>query len=156
MNTVKQNRFLRKKTLKNFKKKPKIIIGLIYANWCGHCQSLRPEWKNMKNKIKSSKTSHKTHFIEIEDSDVKKDSKLNKINIHLKKEPKLSVNGYPTIFKVSGGNLEYYKGERSADKIGQWVHNKQENQPQQQNNKLMGMFGGDCGCNSQSLLKPFS
>jgi thiol-disulfide isomerase/thioredoxin len=135
MNTVKHNRFLRKKTLKNFKKKPKIIIGLIFANWCGHCQRLKPEWKNMKNKIKSSKTSHKTHFIEIEDSDIKKDSKINKINTHLKKGPKLTVNGYPTIFKISGGNLEYYKGQRGENELRQWVgQEKQQQQQQQQNN----------------------
>jgi len=153
MNTVKHNRFLRKKTLKNFKKKPKIIIGLIFANWCGHCQRLKPEWKNMKNKIKSSKTSHKTHFIEIEDSDIKKDSKINKINTHLKKGPKLTVNGYPTIFKISGGNLEYYKGQRGENELRQWVGQEKQ---QQENNNLITMFGGDCGCGSQSLLKPFS
>jgi thiol-disulfide isomerase/thioredoxin len=30
-----------------------IIIGLVYANWCGHCKTLAPEWKKLTNTLKS-------------------------------------------------------------------------------------------------------
>ena len=37
---------------KNKPSKKKIIIGKIYADWCGHCNMLKPEWEKMKNMIK--------------------------------------------------------------------------------------------------------
>ena len=158
MNTVKYNRFHHRKTLKN-NKKNKIIIGLIYANWCGHCQALKPEWKKMKNRIKSSKIRNKSHFVEIEDSNPQKDEKINKINTHLKGE-KLAINGYPTIFKIKGGNLEYYKGGRSSNEMEQWFSNKEKQlhkpkqQQQRMNNNFVNMLGGKkegggCGCDKK-------
>lgn len=160
MNTLKHNRILSKKTLKNHKK-PKIIIGLVYANWCGHCQALKPEWKKMKNKIKSSKIKNKSYFVEIEDSNLEKDAKINKINTHLKGE-KLAINGYPTIFKIKGGKLEYYKGGRSSNEMELWASEKNQlQQPLQQekqrlNNNFINMLGGKkkgggCNCQKNSL-----
>jgi len=90
-----------------------IIVGLIYANWCGHCQALKPEWQKMKSNM--NKGNYQFH--EIEDSDKLKDYKINKINKKIR-NGKLSANGYPTIFKVKGGNIEYYGGERTSDQMG--------------------------------------
>lgn len=149
MYTTKRNRFLHRKTLKNYNKKPKMIIGLIYANWCGHCQSLKPEWKNMKNKIKSSKLRNKHHFIEIEDSDHQKDKKINKVNMNIKGGSKLSVEGYPTIFKVKGGNLEYYKGGRTSNELSNWIIGGQQNQQNNMINMFGGNSGGGCGCDKK-------
>jgi thiol-disulfide isomerase/thioredoxin len=165
MYTTKRNRFLHRKTLKNYKQKPKVIIGLVYANWCGHCQLLKPEWKNMKSKLKSSKLGNKHHFVEIEDSDHKKDKKINKINTHIKNGSKLRIEGYPTIFKIKGGNLEYYKGGRNSDEMFKWFSGGQNQQPElkqqlqkQPQKNMINMFGGDCGCsnyNSNPLKNVF-
>ena len=32
--------------------KQKIVVGKIYADWCGHCKSLNGEWKKLKKMIK--------------------------------------------------------------------------------------------------------
>uniref|UniRef100_A0A6C0JRF9 Thioredoxin domain-containing protein n=1 Tax=viral metagenome TaxID=1070528 RepID=A0A6C0JRF9_9ZZZZ len=143
------NRNTRKITTnKTEKKKPQIVtIGLIYANWCGHCQSLKPEWKKMKYNLMKTPTFKRGYykFIEIEDSDKSKDLKINSINTHLTGE-KLSANGYPTIFKIHGGKLHYYNGNRTAIELQNWFLNKniQDNEapPRGVYSLFNRMFGG--------------
>jgi len=95
----------------------KIIIGKIYANWCGHCQSLKPEWNSMK-KILQYKNKH-IQFVEIEESQQKK---LNKFK---NKFPKLEINGYPTIFKINANkSIEYYTGNRITNDMKKWATEK--------------------------------
>jgi thiol-disulfide isomerase/thioredoxin len=128
--------------------KPAITVGLIYANWCTHCQHLKPEWKKMKKGMRGMNC----HYLEVEDADPNKDRKIADVNSRLKGE-KLVANGYPTIFRIKGGNLEYYQGERTAPALQQWF--KGGSPPQQQEvNKvptlMEQMFGGqkggcDCG-----------
>ena len=45
-----------KKQTKSNRKTPKksIIVGEIYADWCGHCKVLKPEWEKMKTMIKQN------------------------------------------------------------------------------------------------------
>jgi len=81
--------------------KPAITVGLIYANWCGHCQHLKPEWKKMKKGMRGMNC----HYLEIEDADHHKDRKIAHVNSRLK-TGKLEANGYPTIFRIKGGKLE--------------------------------------------------
>jgi hypothetical protein len=110
-------------TMKNIK--GPVIIGLVYANWCGHCQSLKPEWETMKQNMMSSPSyrngSYK--FIEIEDSDNAKEAKISNINSRLIGS-KLTANGYPTIFKVRGGKLEYFQGGRTSSELEKWFSSK--------------------------------
>lgn len=102
-------------------KKGKRIIGLIYANWCGHCQSLKPEWYKMKNRIKMTPEYKKGNYVfsEIENSDPRKDIKMKQINKHVR-DTGVSANGFPTIFKISKGSVQYYEGEREANSLGKW------------------------------------
>jgi len=98
-----------------------ITIGLIYANWCGHCQALKPEWKKMKNNVMKNPSYKKGmyKFMEIEESDKMKDEKINSMNKYIKGS-KLAANGYPTVFKVKGGKLNYYEGDRNAHEMQKW------------------------------------
>ena len=41
----------------------KILIGKVYANWCGHCQHLKPEWLKMKKELKSKMGKKENYFI---------------------------------------------------------------------------------------------
>lgn len=95
----------------------KILIGKVYANWCGHCQSLKPEWLKMKKDLKSKmrKMGYLIEFVEI------KEQEQDKLAEFKKRFPNLSVNGYPTIFKSYGNGLEYYQGERTADEMSNWL-----------------------------------
>ena len=89
------------------------IIGKIYAEWCGYCQMLKPQWDEMKEKLDS-----KTQIIDLEIGE------KDKLNDLLKKYPKLEVSGYPTIFKIKNENIEYYSGDRSADDLLKWASKK--------------------------------
>ena len=92
----------------------KTIIGKIYANWCGHCQSLKPQWSKMKNMIDNKNIK----FIEIEEQEQKK---LNKFKYQ---HPSLQINGYPTIFKIHPNKkIEYYNKNRIANDMKKWALN---------------------------------
>jgi thiol-disulfide isomerase/thioredoxin len=95
-----------------------IIVGLIHATWCGHCQTLMPVWKKI---VKSMKGNKMIDIVEIESSETDKDARMADINSKISKDsPKLEANGFPTIFKVKNGKLEYYDKERQADAMRKW------------------------------------
>jgi len=90
-------------------KKPTKIIGKIYANWCGHCNALKPHWEQMKSDLKN----HEIEIVEIEASEIARLAAF-------KKKHGIQIDGYPTIFKILG-KVEYYKGPRDAESIKQWA-----------------------------------
>jgi thiol-disulfide isomerase/thioredoxin len=134
-----------KKTKKNV-----LHVGKIYADWCGHCQSLQPEWTRMKNDMKmamgrSLKNVH-IEFVEIGDTPKNKakgltvEGMITKYNgKHLSNSvEKLKSDGYPTLFKVLNGKLEYYSGNRDAKSIYTWYMNGVNNPKQFQTKKMIG------------------
>jgi len=90
-------------------KKPTKIIGKIYANWCGHCSALKPQWNKMKTDLKN----HPIEIIEIEETEKQRLEEF-------KRKHNIKVEGYPTIFKILG-KVEYYKGPRDAESIKRWA-----------------------------------
>jgi len=90
-------------------KKPTKILGKIYANWCGHCTELKPQWDKMKTDLKN----HPIEIVEIEESEKQRLEDF-------KKKHKVKVAGYPTIFKIIG-RVEYYKGPRDSESIKHWA-----------------------------------
>lgn len=115
-----------RRTLKN-KPTKKIIVGKIYADWCGHCIALKPEWDKMKSQIKKSHIE----FIEIEASETTDLEKFE--NQH---NTKIQVNGYPTIFKITE-HVEYYQGPRDANNLQKWAlsNNKRQGGSSRKNKK---------------------
>ena len=90
-----------------------MIVGKVYANWCGHCQNLKPEWKALKKSLSTSRVQ----FIEIEESESAKRAHFEKKN-----KTQLNVNGFPTIFKIQHGKpVQYYTGPRTADAMRAWI-----------------------------------
>ena len=116
----------------------KIVLGKVYANWCGHCQVLKPEWKALKKLIPKGLFQ----FIEIEESEIEKRSNFEK-----KMNVKLDVNGYPTIFKIHPNKqIEYYSGPRTANDMRKWVLSSpvkktmKRSRPQRNTRKLRSLF----------------
>jgi thiol-disulfide isomerase/thioredoxin len=98
------------------KKRDVVIVGKIYADWCGHCQTLGPEWKKMKTLMHKKKGKKHLVYAEIEEKEI--ESKLRK----LEKDHRVTVsaNGFPTLFRIEKGKVVYYDGERRADKMSEW------------------------------------
>ena len=103
-------------------KKPTLVIGKIHAKWCGHCTALVPEWNKMRSEIiKRFKDKYRLIFEEVEQTQEK--DKLHKINKkHLaNSNNKVEVQGgYPTLFKIHNGKLEYHNGERHSKPMTKW------------------------------------
>lgn len=105
-----------RKTAKSHKKKGVIVVGKVYANWCGHCQALKPEWAKMKRNIHNKNGKNRIVFVEIEESEI--NSKLNKLN--QEHNVNVQANGYPTLFRIEGGKVDYYGGNRESSQMSQW------------------------------------
>jgi len=99
------------------KNREKVVVGLVYANWCGHCQALKPEWARMKKIV----PIHRVSFVEINEQ--KKDAHIENLNrVHNVALP--SPDGYPTIFRFGPDKqIEYYNGERMAHPLAKWALN---------------------------------
>lgn len=90
---------------------------LIYANWCGHCQMLKPKWEEAKTMLNDN-----VSVIEIEDSDPYKHDKIEMLNNGLNGPQKVEVMGYPTLFKIRDNKLEYYQKEREPLQMSQFFN----------------------------------
>ena len=82
---------------------PVLIIGKVFANWCGYCQQLKPEWNKLKKMSKAQ-------IVEFEANQTQEKSDFE--NMH---GIQLEVAGYPTIFKITPDKkVHYYGGPRRA------------------------------------------
>ena len=117
---------------KTQKRKPKsglVAYGKIYADWCGHCITLKPEWA----KLERAMLPMRSHNIE----SANKDYLVDKFNRKYSSDLPKSV-GFPTIFKLThhGGKIEIYEGERTVDSMSSWLKHK----PQPKPKKFLGLF----------------
>ena len=109
-NRVKKSRVRKKKS----SKKKKLV--LYWANWCGVCQKIKPNWNKAKSVLKSKYPNLKIEEINCDNLD------LNKSYI-LVDGVKESLEGVPTILIRNGINdIEYekgdgLKGDRSVDDL---------------------------------------
>jgi thiol-disulfide isomerase/thioredoxin len=101
-----------------------IVVGKLYAEWCGHCRVLKPIWKKLR--IAIARLSHHKNviykFAEIEQSNMQtKLAKLNETYIPSPDSKKVEIQkGFPTIFRIMDGNVEYYSGERAYLPLFKW------------------------------------
>ena len=103
-----------------------VVIGLIYANWCHHCQAMKPAWDEMKKDIMNNYNG-KFSIVEIEADQPDKSEKLAKLEQMLDGQ-KIDAGGYPTIVKVAGGRADYYSGNRELADMKQWATGGQHNE----------------------------
>jgi thiol-disulfide isomerase/thioredoxin len=108
---------MKMKTRKNRIQVP-VTIGKIWAKWCPHCIRLIPAWDQMKKLI--NRKSKDISYMEVEDTELYKIEQFNQKNGTFID----SARGYPTIYKIVGGKVEYYTGERDAKTMAEWALNK--------------------------------
>tara|TARA_B110000285_G_scaffold172148_1_gene192794 strand:+ start:3979 stop:4482 length:504 start_codon:yes stop_codon:yes gene_type:complete len=94
----------------------KNAIVLVYADWCTYCKQMKPEWNEMKTRLGANMET-----IEIEDSDFDKDQKIRDIEEHKLNGEQLEIFGYPTMFKIHNGHVDYYGGSRTLDAMTEWA-----------------------------------
>ena len=127
------------------------IIGLVYAKWCPHCTAMKPQWDIMKSKLRPN-----CRVVEIEDSDYDKQTKLDNLNNDIKSDEKLQIHGYPTMFKINNGKVDYYNGSRDSTSMESFFNgpkqmkksktqkkNKTKKGKKSKKNKTKKMKGGD-------------
>jgi thiol-disulfide isomerase/thioredoxin len=107
----------------------KVIVGKIYAEWCGACKALAPEWSKMEKHAEK----HAIQIVNIESDDM--DAELKKLNETHGTNVSLQ-GGFPTIFKIVHGKVEYYNGERSSAKMLEWA--KAKNKSPTKSKHMMG------------------
>ena len=127
---VKSKKNNKKKAKKNMPKnmrfkenmqKPKLV--LIYAEWCGHCQAMKPNWEEMKTDLINDNIYGPDDIIEIESNE--QEQQLPKINHLVTNGSKINVNGYPTMGKIVDGGFKQYVGGRTTMELLNWA-NKNE------------------------------
>ena len=86
---------------------------LYYAEWCGHCNEMKPEWKKVVSNFNNKKNnSNKINIAEIESK-------------HIEKMPnKPSIEGYPSIKMYNNGKevADYEDVQRIASKIQEFAN----------------------------------
>ena len=105
---------------KEDKKNNKIGIVLVFAEWCGHCQALRPTWDDMVQKIDDNKYD----VIEINSDNQEEgiQSLKNKYEVD-----DISVNGYPTIGSIKNKEFTPYNGGRNIKELIKWTKSLMKN-----------------------------
>ena len=120
--TKRKNKISKKTRTNRNKSQKKIIIGKIYADWCIHCKHLKPNWMEMKRKIKEnmgySLKNAKYQFVELGDSLEKELSLVEQMHtFNMKHFPngnkEISSDGFPTIFKICRKKIDYFQGDRN-------------------------------------------
>ena len=86
-------------------------VVIIHADWCGHCQVLKPVIEQIQKELKGIANAPKITLIEAAELSSKKD----KMGLP-------DVDGYPTILRTSGGGkYESYDGQRDFNSLKDWM-----------------------------------
>jgi thiol-disulfide isomerase/thioredoxin len=79
-------------------------LVLFYADWCGHCQKVKPDWEKAAGGV--NKPDDKKMIMVNCGEGTDQDQKVMK---------KYNVDGYPTIIKFVNGTPSLYRGDRDSD-----------------------------------------
>ena len=81
------------------------VVTLYYADWCGHCQSLKPEWAALEQKIIEQNNAGQNIIC------IKKEER------EMTEDEKAKIEGYPTIMITMDGKTFPYQGSRTSQAI---------------------------------------
>ena len=84
-------------------KRPEKTLVLFYAEWCGHCKTLKPKWDEAAKEVNTEKT--RMVKINVGDKTDEQDALIAKYNI----------DGFPTILVFQNGTPTPYVGEQTKE-----------------------------------------
>jgi thiol-disulfide isomerase/thioredoxin len=105
-----------KKSKKQHKKHNLLVVGLIHSDTCGHCIAMRPAWDQMKESLRNT-LGNRVLVHEVEASQMP--NGLNALRKYTVQKVQIQ-GGYPTLYKITGGNVLYYNGPRDHDSMYNW------------------------------------
>ena len=95
-------------SFKNDVSKGKKLVWF-YADWCGHCKSMKTEWDKASNKVDGK-------MVKINLGD-REDSKVGEIS------EKYNIEGFPTILLLDNGEIKQnYEEDRKASNFENFVN----------------------------------
>ena len=105
---------------------PKVVLTLFnggtpmfaefYANWCGHCKTLAPEWKKLIETIKVP-NDQTLAIVSVESAVINKD--IEKV---IEQSGLGKVNGFPTIGLIKEKKFISYEGKRDASSMLKFIN----------------------------------
>lgn len=101
---------------KRKKRQSQTIAGKVHAEWCSHCKDLAPVWEKLERKLEKN---HGIEFVSIEE----KHKEKGLAEIKQKYGVDVEVKGFPVVFKIENGKLEYYEGKRTVEQMADWYVN---------------------------------
>lgn len=130
-----------------------VVIGKIFWTDCIHCINMGDGFQTIgKNVIEKRASGGATiKLVEIERNNGLDEKVANLNKIYFGGAPKLSYNGFPTLFMISGGKVHYYNGKTNfLDNGEKEINMKNYQQWIESNIKSVGASatqrGGGCGC----------
>jgi thiol-disulfide isomerase/thioredoxin len=102
----------------------RLIIGKVYAEWCGHCVQMKPEWKKLQVLLKQDKNIKNYKFVSMEEKNLDKKMKIFHKRYNIPEDTKINVLGFPTIFMIKNGVVSYYSGNRNAEEMRKWIQSQ--------------------------------
>jgi len=97
-----------------------VVIGLIYSTNCIHCRNLMPIWDKMETNIKRKSYQPTPEYAKYEHSNLMELDDYNNKNSKYLNNKRIQPDGYPTIFKIKDGIIDYYKDSREPDLLERW------------------------------------
>ena len=104
--------FVYKENIKELFKKDTEFI-MYYADWCPHCQTAKPYFKQLKDELNGNMINGEKVIITMVDADAEKD-----------KVEKAGVGGFPTFHLVKNGTVIKFDGERDYDGFKKFLEEK--------------------------------
>ena len=84
------------------------VFTLFYANWCGHCKKMKPDWEAAAKQVNVN-GQKKMVMVDLGDKDDLAQEQLRK---------DYNIRGYPTILDLEGGKqVGDYSGDRSVSAL---------------------------------------
>jgi|TARA_B100000900_G_scaffold235820_1_gene200196 thiol-disulfide isomerase/thioredoxin len=93
--------------------KKKVLIRLFHTDWCPHCQSAMPEWKNFTEKYNNELV--KDYMLNIVDTDCSNEDSVRKILTENK------VESYPTVKMYKNDEIIDFDAKISLDNLEQFI-----------------------------------